>query len=125
MEKARKPDVVDKAPAPLQQRPILDAQHTLTEHARKLAHGRLRARSQVSIHSSVRAFVADNVTSSTTRTSSWLMIKSANDNEVPKDVSTVDNEPPYVAYSANLRIHGEIDDLGAISKSLGLKPTHV
>jgi hypothetical protein len=53
------------------------------------------------------------------------MTKSANDNEVPKDISTVDDEPPYFAYSASLRIHGQIDDFDAISNELGLKPTHV
>jgi len=48
-----------------------------------------------------------------------------NDNEIPRDISTVDDAPPYFAYSASLRIYGDIDDLDAISNELGLRPTHV
>jgi hypothetical protein len=43
---------------------------------------------------------------------------------MPKDISTVDDELPYFAYSATLRISGDIDDFNAISRQLGLNPTH-
>jgi hypothetical protein len=44
-------------------------------------------------------------------------------NEKPVDISTVDGEPPYFAYSASLRIHGDIADFDEISISLGLNPS--
>jgi hypothetical protein len=49
----------------------------------------------------------------------------SNDNEIPKDISTTDGEPPYFAYCASLRIFGDIADLDAITRMLGLQPTHV
>jgi hypothetical protein len=41
-----------------------------------------------------------------------------------RDISTVDDEPPYFAFSATLRIAGRIDDFDAISRALDLEPTH-
>jgi hypothetical protein len=35
------------------------------------------------------------------------------------------DEPPYFAYSASLRIFGDIPNLDAISKALALQPTHL
>jgi hypothetical protein len=48
------------------------------------------------------------------------------DSEIPEEISsTVDGKPPYFAFFASLRIHGAITDLDTISKTLGLKPTHL
>jgi hypothetical protein len=48
---------------------------------------------------------------------------SANDNEVPQDISTVDGEPTYFEFSATLRIFGQIDDFDAITRELDVTPT--
>jgi uncharacterized protein DUF4279 len=45
------------------------------------------------------------------------------DNEPITDITTTDGRPPYFAYSASLRIFGDIDDLAAISRKLGVNPT--
>ncbi len=47
-----------------------------------------------------------------------------NGRKTPVDISTVDRGLPYFAYSATLRISGAIDDLEALSASLGLTPSH-
>jgi Domain of unknown function (DUF4279) len=45
--------------------------------------------------------------------------------ERPVDVSTVDGNAPYFAFSASLRIHGDIVDFNEISETLGLQPSRV
>ena len=46
-------------------------------------------------------------------------------NEASKADSEDKNDSLYFAYSASLRIMGEIEDFDAISHAMGLKPTHV
>ena len=48
-----------------------------------------------------------------------------NNGEKIVDISTVDRGLPFVAYSASVRVFGDIPDLDAISAALGLQPTHV
>lgn len=48
-----------------------------------------------------------------------------NDNCAKSGESASNEEPPYFAYSASLRICGAIPDIEAITRQLGLHPTHV
>lgn len=48
-----------------------------------------------------------------------------NDKGKVVDISTVDRGLPFFAYSASIRISGDIADLDAISATLGLQPTHM
>lgn len=45
--------------------------------------------------------------------------------KTPIDITAVDRGLPFYAYSATLRICGVIDDLDALSDTLGLTPSHV
>jgi hypothetical protein len=47
------------------------------------------------------------------------------DNDNDEISQTLDGEPPYFAYSAALRIFGNVPDFDVISRTLGVKPTHV
>lgn len=48
-----------------------------------------------------------------------------NDSPAKWSESASDEEPLYFAYSASLRISGAIADIEAITRQLGLHPTHV